>query len=254
MRDWNRFQVPHVENSKQPDGKPLGRVKAALVDVDGTLIDSNDAHANAWVETLAEFGFQASFERVRDLIGKGGDKLLPETTGVDSDSPLGKKISARRSQLFLEKYVPTLRPFRGARDLLARMQESGLIVVIATSAQATELKPLLAIVGAEGLIDDKTTSDDAENSKPDPDIVEAALKRAGCDANEAVMLGDTPYDIEAARRAGVPTIALRSGGWDDAALAGASAIYEDAADLLANFEGSPFVLPHNRGDRARTEM
>jgi HAD superfamily hydrolase (TIGR01509 family) len=216
-------------------------ITVALLDVDGTLVDSNDAHAKAWMETLAEFGRQVSFARIRELIGKGGDKLLPETIGIEKDSPEGKKISERRSALFREKYLPTLQAFPGARQLLKALRAQGLRLVVATSAQKGELQYILDVANVGDLIEEAATSGDAKDSKPDPDIVLAALRAAGCEPCEAVMLGDTPYDVEAATNAGVIAVALRCGGWDDEALKGAVAIYDDARDLLAHLALSAFV-------------
>ena len=214
-------------------------IRGVILDVDGTLVDSNDAHARAWVEALAEEGIRVEFERVRPLIGMGGDKLLPEISGIEEESPEGKRISERRGEVFKEKYLPSIKPCRGSRELLKRMKGDGLKLVVASSAKEDELDPLLEIAGASGLIEEKTSSDDAENSKPDPDIIQAALDGSGLSPEEAVMLGDTPYDIEAAKKAGVDTVALRCGGWKDEDLAGAIAIYDDPADLLAHYDRSP---------------
>jgi phosphoglycolate phosphatase-like HAD superfamily hydrolase len=216
-------------------------IRAVLLDVDGTLVDSNDAHARAWVDAFGEFGRSVPFEQVRPLIGKGGDKLMPEVSGVASDSPLGKRIDQRRSEIFLERYLPKLEPFPRATELLERLRSDGLSLVVATSAKKDEMDPLLEICGGSRLVMGRTSSDDAERSKPDGDIISAALGRAKVVAGEALMLGDTPYDIEAASRVGVDTVALRSGGWDEAALVHAAAIYADASDLLAHYEDSPFT-------------
>jgi HAD superfamily hydrolase (TIGR01509 family) len=220
---------------------PMAHLKAALLDVDGTLIDSNDAHASAWVEALSEFGHDVTFDRVRQLIGKGGDKLLPETVKVEKDSREGTAISKRRGILFKEKYLPNLRPFPSARELVAALRDRGLRVFIATSATADEITALLDVANVRDLLSDVTTSKDAKESKPDPDIIVAALTAAKCHASEAVMLGDTPYDVEAAVRAGVVAVALRCGGWDDASLEGAAAIYEDPRDLFLKLDTSPFA-------------
>lgn len=214
-------------------------VRGVILDVDGTLVESNDAHARAWVEALSEQGIKAEFERARRLIGMGGDKLLPEISGIEEESPEGKRASERRSEIFKERYLPHIKSCRGSRELLKRITEDGLKMVVASSAKKDELDPLLEIAGASDLIEEKTSSDDAENSKPDPDIIHAALDGSGFSAEEAVMIGDTPYDIEAAKKAGVPVIALRCGGWDDEGLAGAIAIYDDPADLLAHYDDSP---------------
>lgn len=213
---------------------------AALLDVDGTLVDSNDAHARAWVETFAEAGIDAPFARVRRLIGMGGDKLVPEVAGRDDDA-LAKRLGERRTTIFLERHVATVRPFPHVRELVARMVESGLTIVVATSANEDEYERLIEIAGVRDLLDAQTTKDDARRSKPDPDIIGAALRKAGASPGEALMLGDTPYDVEAARRAGVETVALLSGGWDAAALEGAVARYADAAALLGTWDASPFA-------------
>jgi len=219
----------------------MTHIHAVIFDVDGTLVDSNDAQARSWVDALKEFGYSVPYEKVRPLIGMGGDKVLPETIGVQKDSEKGKQISKRRSEIFKKKYLPNVKPFLDAQKLLDRMREQGLKLAIATSAQPDELRPLLQIVGAADLIEDKTSARDVKSSKPDPDVMQVALKRVGYPPNEVVMIGDTPYDIEAARKAGVGTIAFRCGGWSDSDLAGAIAIYNDPADLLAHYDSSPLA-------------
>ena len=215
-------------------------LKAVILDVDGTLIDTNDAHAHAWVDVCNQFGFPVAFGRVRERIGMGGDRVLPALTGLSEDSPIGQEMKERRGKVFRERYLPSCAPFPCARELLERMREDGLQLVVATSASADDMAALLKAAGVDDLIEAKTSSSDAGRSKPAPDIVEAALDNAGCAPHEAVMLGDTPYDVKAANRAGVRCVALRCGGWDDAALADAAAIYQDAADLLAHYGESPF--------------
>lgn len=216
-------------------------LRAVLLDIDGTLIDSNDAHARAWHEALAHFGHSVAFESLRKSIGKGGDKLLAETAGIDKESPQGKAVDELRERIFMRDLLPRLKPFPKARELLQRLREDGLRLVVATSAKRSEMDALLDLCGAKDLVDAQTSSDDADNSKPDPDIVHAALLKAGVHAGQSAMLGDTPYDIEAATRCGVGTVAVRSGGWDDAGLDGALAIYDDVADLLTRYAWSPFA-------------
>ena len=221
--------------------KPL---QAVLLDVDGTLVDSNDAHAQAWLEVFQRNGYPGTFEWVRELIGKGGDKLIPEVTGLPDDSHEAKRLSKERSVLFAREYLPQLQPFPQTKALLRRLHGMGLKLVIASSANADELGPLLEICGALPYIHHQTSAGDVKHSKPDPDIVQTALRKAECSAGEAVLLGDTPYDVQAAAKASVPTIALRCGGHPDSALSGALAIYDDVADLLANFDSSVFALRH----------
>jgi HAD superfamily hydrolase (TIGR01549 family) len=216
-------------------------LRGVLLDIDGTLIDSNDYHAHAWVDALQHFGMPANFAKIRRLIGMGGDKLLPEVSGIEKDTPKGEELSEYRSDLFKKKYLPRIRGFPRTRELVERLRDDGLTIIVATSAAKDELKGLLKAAGVEDLIEEKATASDAENSKPDPDIIVAALERAEMDGAETVMLGDTPYDIEAARKAGVDVIALRSGGWSDEELEGAIAIYDDPADLLANYNDSPIA-------------
>lgn len=219
----------------------MKKIRGVILDVDGTLVDSNDAHARAWVEALAGEGIEVPFERVRPLIGMGGDKLLPHVSGLEEESPRGKRIVERRGEIFKARYLPGLKAFPKTRELLLKMHERGLKLVVASSAKEDELKPLLEIAGAADLIEEKTSSDDAENSKPDPDIVKAALDESGLSAYETVMIGDTPYDIEAASGAGLKVVAFRSGGWNDDELARAMAIYDGPADLLAHYDSSPLV-------------
>jgi len=208
-------------------------IRGVLLDIDGTLLDSNDAHARSWADIFQRHGFDIPVGRVRPLIGKGGGKLLPELTGIDAESPRGKALSGERSQLFLQDYLPELRPTRGARQLVEAFKARGLRLVVATSSNEKELDALLRQAGIADLIRRATSADDGA-SKPDPDIVRAALAEGKLAAQEALMVGDTPYDIEAAARSGVKTIALRCGGWwDDAALAGALAIHDDPAALAA---------------------
>lgn len=221
--------------------KPL---QAVLLDVDGTLVDSNDAHAQAWLEVFQRNGYPGTFEWVRELIGKGGDKLIPEVTGLEDHSHEAKRLSKERSALFFREYLPQLQPFPQAEALLRRLHDAGLRLVVTSSANEAELRPLLEVCGALPFVQQQTSSSDVKHSKPDPDIVQVALRKAGCSAGEAVMLGDTPYDVQAATKANVPAIAVRSGGHPDSALSGALAIYDDVADLLANFERSVFALRH----------
>jgi phosphoglycolate phosphatase-like HAD superfamily hydrolase len=225
---------------------PAPRYRGAILDVDGTLVDSNDSHARAWVDAFASNGIDVSFERIRPMIGMGGDKILPIVAGTDDESPLGKAVSEARSSIFCERYLPFVRAFPCVRELLERMHGDGMKLVVASSAKKEELQPLLHIAGVEHLIETKTSSDDVDRSKPDPDVVCAALARCGFDPEHVVMLGDTPYDVTAARRAGVATIALRCGGWSSEDLADALAVFADACDLLAHYDLLREAPPNER--------
>ena len=180
-----------------------------------------------------------------------GDKLMPAVSGVEEDSPAGVVIAKRRGEIFAERFLPHLKPFRDADRLVAELKARGHTLVVASSAKRDELQPLLAVAGASALMDATASSDDAANSKPDQDIVQAALRRAKVSATDAVMIGDTPYDVEAALRAGVAIIAFRCGGWADDNLKGAIAIYDGPWDLLSRLSDSPLVgLPSRASSRS----
>jgi phosphoglycolate phosphatase-like HAD superfamily hydrolase len=219
---------------------------AVLFDIDGTLVDSNDAHAHAWVKAFADAGIRVQFEQVRCAIGMGADKLMPAVAGIQADSPQGRRISERRGEIFKSEYLPHLRPFRGAGSLVSAIESRGFKAVAASSAKRDELDALLTIAGARSLLGGSASGDDAEESKPEPDIVRAALHKTGAAASDAVMIGDTPYDIEAAGRAGVRAIAFRCGGWTDARLQDAAAIYDGPWDLLARLDESLLANPKSR--------
>ena len=221
-----------------------------MLDVDGTLVDSNDAHATAWVEALAQYGYDVSFEEIRKAIGMGGDNLLPTVVGLDKDSPEGQRISKTRDKLFMDNYLPKLAPFPKVREMVQRMKDSGLKLAIASSSSSEQLDALLKVAQVDDLVETHVSSSEAKNSKPDPDIVQVALKKLGLPADAAVLLGDTPYDISSAHKAGAGAIALRCGGFDDGDLKGALAIYDSPADLLAHFDESPLGAAEGAPTRA----
>lgn len=216
-------------------------IRCIILDIDGTLVLSNNAHAHAWEEALGEHGYKIPYDNIRPLIGMGGDNLLPQLNPkLTQDDLMAKAISRRRSQLFLKKYAPDLKPTRGARDLVLELHDRGIKRVVATSASDQELDALLAAAHLSDLIDHTASKDDATQSKPAPDIVAVALHKSGCPSSDCVMLGDTSYDAQAARGAGVPFIAVRCGGASEADLAGADEVYNDPADLLAHLKTSQF--------------
>ena len=223
-----------------------------IFDVDGTLIDSNDAHARAWLQAFAEYGMTVTHESVRRAIGMGGDKLMPVVAGVEEDSPQGKKITERRKQIFKEAWLPRLRPFPGVRALIEHLKRKGFTLAVASSATEEELHSLLEVARVTDLISTRTSSDDADRSKPDPDIVTAAIKRVGCPKDRTVMVGDTPYDVEAATRAGIQIIGLTCGGWSREDLRGTVAVYTDPADLREKYGTSVFArLPAKAGSHTK---
>lgn len=218
-------------------------IRGVIFDVDGTLIDSNDANAHAWVQAMKEHGHAIPFERVRPLIGMGGDKVLSVTLQREKDSEEGQRISERQKAIFKEQYLPHLKPFPQVLTMLHLICKQGLQMVIATSAEPDTLNELLKLIDghAKDLFENETSSKDAPGSKPDDDIMKAALSRIKIPPQHLLMVGDTAYDIEAAGKVGVRTVALRSGGWSDDDLKDALVIYNDPADIVAHFSTSPFV-------------
>ncbi|GAC1321519.1 MAG: HAD family hydrolase [Chloroflexota bacterium] len=217
-------------------------IRGILLDVDGTLVLSNESHTEAWLEAFNAFGYTVDHDKVRGLLGMGADQLLPRIVpGLSKDENPGKEIADTRKKIFLEKYAPALKPAPGARRFVQRLKDEGLTVVIASSANTQELEVLLKVADVEDLIDLQTTSDEADSSKPEPDIVEAAMKKAHMSPADVVMIGDTPFDIESAGKAGVGVIALRCGGFSDDTFGGSLAVYDDPGDLVVHYEESPLA-------------
>jgi len=217
-------------------------VRGVILDVDGTLVLSNDAHAQAWVDAFVEYNYNVEFDQIRHLIGMGGDKLMPTVVpGLSDEEGVGKAIAERRKEIFEERYADSLQPAPGARALLQELRQRGLQLVVASSAKREELDMLLEKAQVADLIEHTTTSSDAEESKPAPDIVGVALEKIGLSPADALMVGDTPYDIDSAGGCGVGVLAVRCGGFSDEELSGARAIYDDPADLLANIDSSPLA-------------
>ena len=226
-------------------------LRGVIFDIDGTLVDSNDAHARSWVDTLREIGYGVPFDVIWPMIGMGGDKLLPSAIGIESESAIGKQLSARRWEIFERDYLSRLKPARGARDLVQRMKDDGLEMIVASSAAGNELVALMEAANVADLMESKTSSSDAKDSKPDPDIVQAAVRKSGLEPDELVMLGDTPYDVQAAIGANVKLVGLLCGGWTMLELSGATAIYDDPSDLLRWYDYSPFAVKAFAGKGSR---
>jgi HAD superfamily hydrolase (TIGR01509 family) len=215
--------------------------RGVILDIDGTLVDTNDAHAHAWKEALSNHGYNIPYERIRSLMGMGGDNLLSELLHLPKDDERTRYIGQERKDIFVTRFLPQVQALPATREFVSRLLDAGIKVVIATSAEPDEASRLLQIANVDDLVDEPTGLGEVKNSKPDPDAVQVALQKLNLAPNEAVMIGDTPYDIEAAKKAGVKTIVVRTGGFTDAQLKGAVAIYNDLADLLAQFDGSPLM-------------
>jgi phosphoglycolate phosphatase-like HAD superfamily hydrolase len=222
-------------------------IKAVIFDIDGTLVDSVDIHAMAWHEALRHFGFDADYAQVRAQVGKGADKLIPEFVPKQQLDAVQQKLADFRADLFKRKYLARIRPFSCVPELLQRVEDEGLQIALASSAKKDELHAYVKIAAIEKLVQEETSKDDVEESKPAPDVFEAALhKLKGVSAADAVVIGDTPYDAIAARHAGMPCIGVLTGGWTAEELreAGCFTVYRGVAELFASFDASP--LAENR--------
>ena len=215
--------------------------RAVLFDVDGTLVDSSYAHTTCWWQALREHGHVVPMARIHRAIGLGSDRIVGHLVG-DHDESEDDSVIASHAALFAawhDRLVPT----PGARELLRRCHEAGLLVVLSTSAGRRDLEALRRAIDADDVIDEATTSSDAERSKPDPDILEAALERIGIPAQECLFVGDAVWDVEAAGRIGMPCVGVECGGTSAAELrdAGAVGTWSDPADLLAHWSDSPLA-------------
>jgi HAD superfamily hydrolase (TIGR01549 family) len=219
-------------------------IKAAIFDVDGTLVDSNLLHVEAWREAFSHYGKELSADEVHAQIGKGGDQLMPVFLSQHELERIGGELEKLRGEIFTRDYLPSTEPFPKVRELFERLESAGVQIALATSAKEQELASHIEKLGVGDLVDATTNADDVERSKPSPEIFEAALARLeSVRPEEAIVIGDTPYDAIAARRAGVRTIGLLSGGFPEEALreAGVVAIYRDIADLLEHYDESPLA-------------
>jgi HAD superfamily hydrolase (TIGR01509 family) len=219
--------------------------EAVLFDIDGTLVDSVDLHARAWQEAFEHFGKRIPFEKIRPQIGKGGDQLMKEFFSPEELERRGEEIDRYRSELYQRKYLGRVRAFPRVRELFQELLRRGVRIALASSAKGEELATYKKVAGIEDLVEAETSADDAERTKPHPDIFEAALQRLGAriDKNRVYVVGDSPWDAIAASRLGVRPIGVLCGGFPEADLmkAGCIAIYRDPADLLARLDESPIV-------------
>ena len=219
-------------------------LKAIIFDIDGTLVDSVDLHARAWQETFRHFGREVEFERVRHQIGKGGDQLMPVFFSEEEIERFGEEMEKFRGEMFKREYLPQVRAFPQVREIFERIKADGKRIALASSAKKDELKVYKELARITDLVEEETSADDAEKSKPHPDIFEAALAALGdLNANEAIVIGDTPYDAEAAGKINLRTIGVLCGGFPETELraAGCIAVYRDPRHLLADYDRSPLA-------------
>lgn len=244
---------PDCPDEEETEVVSRKRLRAVIFDIDGTLLDSVDLHARAWQEAFRHFDRVIPFGQVRSQIGKGGDQLMPVFFTSEELERFGRDLAAYRRRLFKQKYLPQVRPFPQVRELFERLLSDGRRIALASSASGDELEAYKQIAGIADLIEEETSSDDVERSKPHPDVFAAALEKLGdIGADEAVAVGDTPYDTEAAGKIGLRTIGLLCGGFPAADLraAGCIELYSDPADLLARYEQSPLAVRSAREQRA----
>jgi HAD superfamily hydrolase (TIGR01509 family) len=214
-------------------------MKAVIFDVDGTLVDSVDLHAKAWQETFQHFGHECPFDQVRMQIGKGGDQLMPVFLSAEEVASRGKQIEEYRGDLFRNKYLSQVKPFPRVRELFERLLADDFRIALASSAKSTELQTYKEIAQIADLLETETSSEDADRSKPHPDIFLSAVKQLGqVLPQECVVVGDSPYDAEAAGKAGITAIGVLCGGFAEHDLRGAGfkEIYKDPADMLQRYE------------------
>ncbi|SAL01979.1 HAD family hydrolase [Caballeronia pedi] len=216
--------------------------KAAIFDVDGTLVDSVDLHALAWHEAFLHFGHSVTFEQARSQIGKGADNLLPEFLTPQQIDDYGAALEHWRGERFKSGYLPFVRPFSAVPALLTRLREKGIKLAVASSAKKDELDVYLQIADVADLFDVTVSSEDVQTSKPAPDAFEAAIHKLGVPPSDAIAIGDSPYDAQAATRAGLRALGFLSGGFSEEALreAGCTMIYAGPSSLLARLGTSVF--------------
>jgi HAD superfamily hydrolase (TIGR01549 family) len=211
---------------------------AAILDVDGTLIDTNYQHALAWFRAFRQHGIVLPVWRIHRHIGMGGDQLVSALTSEEVEEQKGEDIRAAEKVLYFE-LIEEVRPLTGARELIEDLRRAGQRVVLASSAKPEEVDHYLELLDARGIVDDWTTSGDVESTKPEPDLVHAAIEKAG--EGDAVMVGDSTWDCIAAKRAGVKTVAVLTGGFSEQELldAGAACVFESIEALRGSLDDTP---------------
>jgi HAD superfamily hydrolase (TIGR01509 family) len=218
-------------------------IKALLCDLDGTLVQSNWLHAEAWQVAFRGFGLELELEEIRRQIGKGGDELVPVFVPWWKRKHIKQPLDAYRKFVFQTDYLGRVAPIPRAKEFILKLRDVGIRSSLASSASKEDLQTYKKIIGIEDLIEEQSSADDADKSKPHPDIFQATLKRLRLKPNEVLALGDTPYDAEAAGHAGIWTIGVETGGWsrDELLAAGCVEVYKDVGELLDGFSQSALM-------------
>lgn len=212
------------------------RTTGIIFDIDGTLIDSNDIHARAWVEAFAEFDKNIPFGIMRSQIGKGGDLLVPDLLSAREMQDFGEKVKKRRPAIFKAKYRSQITPFKRVREDLEVLHARGIRMALASSANPDEVDYYIQLMEIGELIETATSNEDAKFSKPSPEIFEAALLKLGTSGRQTLVVGDTPWDILAAHRCALPIAAVRSGGFKRSTLNKAEFIFSSVHTLVERIE------------------
>lgn len=215
---------------------PPVHLKAILLDIDGTLVDSNDKHTDCWVEAFAHFGKNVEWDVVREHIGKGGDLLVPDLLNAREMRKIGEKLKKYRGELWTEKYMKSVQPFPGINDALKELHERGLKLAFASSSNENEVEYYVSLLGAEDLLEGSTSKGDAQFSKPSPEIFQAALERVGTKQEHTLVAGDTPYDVLASHRAGLAIAALLCGGFERELLGKAEFLFDDIPSMVKELD------------------
>jgi HAD superfamily hydrolase (TIGR01509 family) len=218
-------------------------VRAAIFDLDGTIVDSNDLHAEAWQETFRHFGKEIPYAQLRHQIGKGGDQYLPAFLDAVEMNSIGAEVEQYRSNIFKKSYLSRIHAFPRVRELFEKLRSDGKRIALASSGSESDVEHYVKLAEIGGLFDAQTTKSDVRHSKPEPDVFLGALNALQLRADEAIVIGDTPYDVSAAKKIGLPTIAVLCGGFaeDELRASGAVAIYRDIEDLLTSYQRSPLA-------------
>ncbi len=211
-------------------------LEAVLLDIDGTLIDSNDKHADCWVEAFRKFGKEVPLDVIRMQIGKGGDLLVPDTLNAREMREFGEPLKKYRGELWKDDYMKSVKPFPGAIEAIRALHGRGLKVAFASSSNPNEVEYYVELLGVGDLLEGTTSKGDAEVSKPSPEIFEAALERVNADAARSLVVGDTPYDVLAAHRIPVAVAAVLCGGFPRESLTKAEFVFDDLPHLVRELD------------------
>jgi HAD superfamily hydrolase (TIGR01549 family) len=217
--------------------------EAVIFDIDGTLVDSVDLHAQAWQETFRHFGREVPFPVLRHQIGRGADQLLPLFFSSEELESFGKELEKHRSGLYKRLYLPDVKAFPKVRELFERIKSDGKLIALASSSAKEEADYYKHLANIEDLVEAEVCSEDVENSKPAPDVFTVALRRIGRDSHDVLVVGDTPYDAEAAAKSNLRSVGVLCGGFAEQELldAGTIAIFRDPEHLLARYDNSPLA-------------